>query len=152
MQTSIAEERSQAPHDPEIREPAPRTLALSVYDRNTIAAWVRGDPDAVAALLEDARLLAESLAGPDGAGGRRRLLSRSAATARAQERVLAELLARTVAARDFEGAKIINRVLETTTRRLVLLIKELAVEEALRSRPSILIAHANNVAVAARYP
>ena len=152
MLPSSTEERGQAPLVIGQAEPPSRTLGFSVYDRAAISSWVKGDAREIEALIEDARQLAEALAGRDGQASRQRLLSRAAAAARAQERVLSELLARTLAARDYAAVNILTRALEATTRRLVVLLKQLAVEDALRSRPSITITNVNNVAVAARYP
>lgn len=123
--------------------PDPRALGFTSFDRAAITAYVKGDPEAVAALLDDARELAAALSGSDGGGSRRRLLSRTAAATRAHQRLLEELLAERLAARDYPAVTALTKVLDGVTRRLVLLLKQLAVEESLRSRHSIIVRDSN---------
>jgi hypothetical protein len=124
---------------------AQRALGLSEYDRSSITAFVTGDPDEISKLVEDARQLAEALAGPTGDGARVRLLARTAAACRSQLRLLERLLAQRVSARDFEAVTLLNRTLDSVARRMVMAVRQLAVESSLRQRPSVLIGHADRV-------
>jgi hypothetical protein len=143
MSPSSTEDRSLVPATPLPAPPASRALGFTSFDRAAIAAYVKGDPEAVAALLNDARELASALSGSDGAGSRRRLLSRAAAAERTVQRLISELLAQRLAARDYPAVTALTKVLDGGTRRLVLVLKQLAVEESLRSRASVIVRDSN---------
>lgn len=123
----------------------PHTLGLSDFDVSAITGFVSGDPAEIRRLVEDARLLAEGLAGPAGDGVRVRLLARTAAACRTQLRLLEVLLAQRVGARDFEAVAVLNRTLDSVAKRMVMVVKQLGVESSLRHRPSVVIKHAENV-------
>lgn len=126
--------------------PAPR-LGLTPWDQKAITAFVKGDSQALADFVEDARLLAEGLAGDDGDSSRARMAARAVASGRAQQRVLEALLADRLAARDEAGVALVSKVLDGVTRRLSVWMKHLQVEAALRRRPVVLINHAEKVNV-----
>jgi hypothetical protein len=120
---------SEPPSPAQLIEPR---LGLSRWDAAPIAALVTGD---VGELVEDARRLAESLVA-DGSAGRVRILARCVGAARAQQRVLEQLLARTLQQRDQEGFALVDRALRGAERRLVAFTKMLAEEES-RRRPTV---------------
>lgn len=122
---------------------APRALGFSEYDRSAITAFVSGDREEIAKLVEDARQLADALAGPAGDGARVRLLARMAAACRAQLRILEDLLAQRVAARDFEAVAVLNKTLDGVAKRMVMAVRQLGVESSLRQRPSVVISAEN---------
>jgi hypothetical protein len=103
---------------------------------------VTGD---VGELVEDARRLAEALVA-DGSAGRVRMLARCAAAARAQQRVLEQLLARTLLQRDEEGFALVERALRGAERRLVAFTRLLGEEDS-RRRPTVVIRQAGQVNV-----
>jgi hypothetical protein len=144
MTSCPAEERDLAPSDPST---APR-LVLSPLDKAAAVAFA-GDGD-LADLIEDARQLAEALAGDDGDQARVRLLARATSAARTQQRVLEVLLGARLAKRDAEGVELINRTLDGVSRRLVALVKQLSVESALSKRPTVYVAHAEEGNLAGR--
>jgi hypothetical protein len=139
MSTYPAEERDLAPSQPA----SPSRLGLTPLDQAAVITFAGGS--GTSDLVEDARQLAEALAGPDGDAARVRLLARATAAARTQERVLEILLGEQVAKRDVEGVELINRTLDGVSRRLVALVKQLAVESSLRKRPTVFINHADEV-------
>lgn len=116
-----------------------RRLGLSRFDRAPLKAFVGGDPDEVAEFIEDARLLAEALAGDQGDEARVRLTSRCVAAARAQQRILEALLGERLAERDEAGVELVSKVLDGATKRLGMFLKNLATEAALGRRPTVLI-------------
>jgi hypothetical protein len=124
--------------------PAPQ-LALSSLDQAAVAAFMGGDSGEVAELVEDARKMAAALAGDDGDGARVRLLSRATAEARTQQRVLEVVLGDRLAKRDVQGVELVNKTLDGVTKRLTALLKQLAMESALAKRPSVYVAHADEV-------
>jgi hypothetical protein len=130
------------------RDAGPRRLGLSEHDAREVTAYVRGDPDQLAELVEDARAMADGLASSfDGDNSRVRLLARIVAAARTQQRVLDQLLAQTLAQRDEVGNRLVAKAAEGVRRRLEGALKQLAVESALRRRPSINIRHADTVSI-----
>jgi hypothetical protein len=133
-----AEERHLAPVG------VPR-LALSLLDQAAVSAFVTGDPGEVAALVEDARQLAEALAGDDGDAARVRLLARAASAARTQQRVLEVMLGDRLAKRDAQGVELVTRALDGVTKRLTALMKQLSAESAVAKRPAVFIGHADEV-------
>jgi hypothetical protein len=127
-------------------QPTPRALGLSTYDTQGITSFVRGSPAEVAPLLEDVRRLAEVLADRGtGDDARVRLISRVAAAARAQQRILESLLGDRLAQRDFEAVKAISRALDGAARRLATALSLLAEESSARRRPTVSIHHAEAV-------
>jgi hypothetical protein len=140
MSSSPAEERDLAVAEP--ANPAPR-LALSALDQAALLAF--GGSADVAEMCEDARLLAAALAGDDGDQARVRLLARATSAARTQQRVLEVVLGDRLAKRDAEGVELVNKTLDAVSRRLVALVKQLAMESSLRKRPTVVIGHADEV-------
>jgi hypothetical protein len=59
------------------------------------------------------------------------------------QRLISELLAQRLAARDYPAVTALTKVLDGGTRRLVLVLKQLAVEESLRSRASVIVRDSN---------
>jgi hypothetical protein len=129
-----------------------RALGLSEYDRSAITAFVTGEPGEINKLIADTRQLAEALAGPDGDGARVRLLSRHAAACRTQLRILEELLAQRMAARDFESVAALNRTLDGVAKRMVMAVKLLGVESALRRRPMVTLTRTESVTFSGEAP
>lgn len=125
----------------------PEQLGLSRYDATAVTAFVKGDRDEIAALIEDTRLVAQGLASEGGDAARVRMAAREAAAARSQARVLQALLGERLAARDTVGVELISKALDGTTRRLALMLKHLAMESALRRRPTVVVGHADVVSV-----
>jgi hypothetical protein len=128
-------------------EAGPPRLGLTAHDAQEVTAYVRGDPGQLSELVEDARALADGLASFDGDNVRVRLLARIVAAARTQQRVLDQLLAQTLAQRDEVGHRLVAQSLNGVQRRLEGALKQLAVESALRQRPSINIRHADTVSI-----
>jgi hypothetical protein len=139
---------SESPFTAEERHLAPvgvPRLALSLLDQAAVSAFVTGDPGEVAALVEDARQLAEALAGEGGDGARVRLLARAASAARTQQRVLEVMLGDRLAKRDVQGVELVTKALEGVTKRLTAVLKQLSAESALAKRPAVYIGHADEV-------
>lgn len=118
-------------------------LGLSWLDQLAVGAFTTGD---TRELIEHARGLAESLAGPDRDGSRLRLLSRAVAEARVHEQVLIALLADRLAKRD-PGVDLVERVLRGVTKRLALLSEQHRVECSGGRRTVVMVGHADNVDV-----
>lgn len=143
MSTSPAEQRQLAQTETSAAS-APR-LGLSLLDQAALTAFMSGDPGEIGELVEDARLLAEALAGDDGDQARIRLLARATSAARTQGRVLEVMLGDRLAKRDAQGVELVSKVLDGVTRRLTSLLRQLSVESALKKRPAVYVAHANEV-------
>jgi hypothetical protein len=123
--------------------PAPR-LGLTTLDQRAVTAFASGS---TSELVEEARALAEALAGDGGDFARVRLLARALAAARTQERVLESLLGGCLAKRDEQGVDLIQKVLYGVTRRVTMLCRELERESTARRRPVVIIGHAESVQV-----
>lgn len=132
-----------APRAPSHPEAA--RLGLSRYDRAAASALAAGDTEA---LEEHVRAHAASLAAAGGHEARVRTLARAAARASMALSNLEELLGRALAERDEQGVRMLERLLRTTTARLVALTGELRREEREpQQRPSVVVAQASHVHV-----
>ena len=96
-------------------------LALSWLDKLGAGAFADGDKQELLDLVRDS---AESLTGPDRNDARLRLLSRAIASMRAQQSLLEGAMGERLAARDYDGVAMLDRVLAGVVKRLVLLLAE----------------------------
>lgn len=116
-------------------EQQPR-LALTPLDQLAATAFATG---AVDQLLEQVRVRAEILCGPDGPGLRLRLISKRLASCEAQVELLEALAGRALSARDFDGLRGVELLLRSFTARLALLRREHAEELRQRQRPTVVV-------------
>lgn len=144
MSTNTAEERDGARLAELPTTPIRARVGLTELDKAAVSAFASGD---VRELVEEARALAESLAGVDADAARTRMLARAMAACRTQQRVLEVILGQRVAKRDESGALLVSKVLDGVVRRLATLSKAAASEAALRQRPAVFVGRADVVNV-----
>ena len=92
-----------------------------LYGTYAPGAFAEGDHEELLGLVRDS---AQSLVGPDRNDARLRLLSRAVASTRAQQSLLEGAMAERLAARDFDGVAMLDRVLAGVVKRLVMLLAE----------------------------
>jgi hypothetical protein len=127
-----------------VEPPQQPRLGLPALDQLALTSFTIGEPTQ---LLEHARGLAESLAGPDGDGSRRRTIARALAVARSQMDLLDAAVGEALGRRDFEAVKTLTKLADSMTRRLKVLLEEHRIELG-RDRPvQMFVAHADTVTV-----
>jgi hypothetical protein len=127
------------------RDPLP--LGFSKYDKASALAFTSAvfPPATAEEVVEHARQLAEALAGPDGDSCRVRTLARRVAVSRAQAEQLDSLLAAAVKRQDFVAARALNGLLTGATKRMTVLLEQLAREA--KPRSVVIAANTANVLV-----
>lgn len=144
---SIAPCASEAPQPEALAraEPSPPPrFGLPALDQLALTSFATGD---AAQLVEHARGLAESLAGPGGDGTRRRTISRSLSVSRSQMDLIDMAVGEALGRRDFEAVKSLTKLVDSMTRRLKMLLEEHRIELGRDKPMQMFVAHANTVTV-----
>jgi hypothetical protein len=123
----------------------PPQLGFSRFDAKEVVAFTKGDPDAVAEYVDDARELAGALASERGDEARTELVAKMLAGTRAQQRALDVLLGQTLSQRDEAGFRLVDRALFRVNQRMEVLLRALALESSLKRRPMVFVGHADSV-------
>lgn len=105
--------------------------------------------DGEEAMLDHVRARAGAFASAEGDGVRLRSLARSAALAEVQMGQLSALLSATLAQRDELGAKLLDKLLTSATKRFTLLMDELRAERQGGRRSVLVVGAAQHVHVGA---
>jgi hypothetical protein len=119
-------------------------LGLPALDQLALTAFTTGD---AAQLVERARGLAESLAGPAGEGTRRRTISRALSVSRAQMDLIDAATGEALGRRDFEAVKTLTKLADSITRRFMALVEEHRIELGRDKPVQMFVAHADTVTV-----
>jgi hypothetical protein len=122
---------------------APR-IGLSKFDQLGLERLVAGDASAA---VEHARVLAEALASPGQDEVRLRTIARGIAVAKTTVDLLEGLLMERLAKRDVDGVVITERVLRSTSARLVRLLEAHRLESSQQRRVAVVVTHADAVHV-----
>ena len=119
--------------------PAPG-LGLSELDKLAAAALAVGD---VAGLLEQVRARAEALCGHERDAAVSRMLARRIASVEVAVELLDAMVAKCLAARDWEALGHVERLLRTNSARMVRLLEALALHTRLSTRTPIVVERSN---------
>lgn len=99
----------------------PPRLGLPALDQLALTSFATGD---AAELVEHARGLAESLAGADGDGTRRRTIARSLALVRTEMDLVDAAVGAAMGRGDFKAMEALSKVAERLSRRMCALLDE----------------------------
>jgi len=133
-------------------EPASRPresrLGLTWLDRMAATSLVEGTPDELHEFVELVRSCAESLAGEDGPGARRRLLSREIAIAKVSLDATTAAIGERMRANDTAGATLADKLATSAAKRLALLMDAHRADAAAQRRTAVVaIGHAEHVTI-----
>ena len=133
-------------------EPASRPrelrLGLSWLDRMAAASLVEGTTSELREFIELVRSCAESLAGEDGPGARRRLLSREIAIAKVSLDATTAAIGDRMRSNDAAGAMLADKLATSAAKRLAILLEAHRTDTATERRTAIVaIGHAEHVTI-----
>jgi hypothetical protein len=128
-----------------VEETTPR-LALSPVETASVTQLLAGGEEA---LLDHVRARAGAFVSADGDGVRLRSLARAAALAEVQMGQMSALLSAALSQRDEPGAKLLDKLLTSATKRFTMLMDELRAERQGGRRSVLVVGAAQHVHVGA---
>lgn len=112
-------------------------LGLSWVEKTAAASFVGDSPDELAGFLELVRSCAESLAGDDASGARRRLVAREIAVAKSALDVLTAAVGERLKANDTKGASLADKLATSAAKRLAVLVELHRADTAVVERAAV---------------